>query len=131
MRWAEIVNGKVNRITISDTEEYGAEWLAEVFGTEWVIAPDDTTVGEGFIYNAEAQRFYPPRPYDSWTLNEETWEWEAPVPMPTDEPFYIWDEANQVWLVDPVNPPLPAYPNDGNDYVWDTSIADWVAVDAE
>jgi hypothetical protein len=37
----------------------------------------------GHLYNQELNAFLPPKPYASWILNEETWQWESPVPRPT------------------------------------------------
>jgi hypothetical protein len=50
----------------------------------------------GFTYDAELDAFIPPKPFDSWLLNEETANWEAPVPMP--EGNYRWDEETLSWL---------------------------------
>ena len=55
--------------------------------------------GIGYRYDADRDAFIPPKPYKSWTLNEDTCQWYPPVPMPT-EPNpggYIWDENNQQW----------------------------------
>jgi len=56
--------------------------------------------GIGFIYDESRDAFIPPKPFESWTLNEATCLWDAPVP----------------------------YPNDGNDYQWDEIAGDWVEV---
>jgi hypothetical protein len=42
--------------------------------------------------------FYAPQPYPSWTLNTETFLWEAPIPMPTDGKNYLWDETTHNWV---------------------------------
>lgn len=52
--------------------------------------------GIGYTYDAERDAFIPPKPYESWVLNEDTCLWEAPIPMPTDG-LYLWNEANQTW----------------------------------
>jgi hypothetical protein len=52
--------------------------------------------GIGFTYHADLDAFIPPKPFDSWLLNEETANWEAPVPMP--EGNYTWDEDSVSWL---------------------------------
>ena len=60
--------------------------------------------GIGYTYNADIDAFVPPKPYASWTLNNETAQWEAPTPMPADagtgEPpkMYSWDEATTSWV---------------------------------
>jgi hypothetical protein len=37
----------------------------------------------GHLYDEELNAFISPKPYASWILNEETWQWESPVPRPT------------------------------------------------
>ena len=56
--------------------------------------------GVGMIYDNERDAFYFPSPFPSWTLNEETCIWEAPVPMPEYDPltqFPAWNEETQAW----------------------------------
>lgn len=52
--------------------------------------------GIGYTYDSGRDAFIPPKPFDSWVLNEETCLWEAPTPMPTDG-AYIWDEDTVSW----------------------------------
>lgn len=54
--------------------------------------------GIGFTYDATRDAFYAPQPYPSWTLDEETCLWNAPVAMPTDGQLYAWDEATTSWV---------------------------------
>ena len=56
--------------------------------------------GLGFIWNGELDAFIPPKPYDSWTLNTETVDWDPPIPMPEvteDGTKYDWDESSGNW----------------------------------
>lgn len=53
--------------------------------------------GIGYTYDTTRDAFIPPRPYNSWVLNEDTCLWEAPVPMPDDDKVYTWDEATTSW----------------------------------
>jgi hypothetical protein len=52
--------------------------------------------GIGFTYDSELDAFIAPKPFASWVLNEETAQWEAPVPMPTDG-AYTWNEETTSW----------------------------------
>jgi hypothetical protein len=52
--------------------------------------------GVGFTYDATLDAFISPKPFNSWILNEDTANWEAPVPMP--EGNYRWDEETLSWL---------------------------------
>jgi hypothetical protein len=60
--------------------------------------------GIGYTYDAGRDAFIPPKPYNSWVLNETTCLWDAPVAMPADagtgEPpkRYSWDEATTSWV---------------------------------
>lgn len=54
--------------------------------------------GIGYTFDAQRDAFVPPKPFASWTLNEQTCLWDAPVPMPTDGKRYSWDEATQTWV---------------------------------
>jgi hypothetical protein len=54
--------------------------------------------GIGYTYDSSRDAFIPPRPYDSWILDEETCLWQAPVVHPNDGKFYSWNETDQVWI---------------------------------
>ncbi len=53
--------------------------------------------GIGYTYDYARDAFIPPKPYDSWTLNETSCLWEAPVAYPTDGERYEWNEEQQQW----------------------------------
>jgi hypothetical protein len=54
--------------------------------------------GIGYTYDSGRDAFIPPKPYNSWVLNETTCLWDAPVAMPTDEKMYTWDENTTNWV---------------------------------
>jgi hypothetical protein len=54
--------------------------------------------GIGYTYNAEHDAFIPPKPFNSWLLNEETYLWNSPVPYPNDGNLYLWDEESMLWV---------------------------------
>ena len=54
--------------------------------------------GIGYTYDAARDAFIPPKPYNSWVLNEDSCLWEAPVPYPDDGERYQWDEATLSWI---------------------------------
>jgi hypothetical protein len=53
--------------------------------------------GVGYVYDEQRDAFIPPKPFASWVLNEDTCLWNSPVPYPTDNERYVWDEANLTW----------------------------------
>lgn len=59
--------------------------------------------GIGYTYDANRDAFIPPKPFNSWILNEQTCLWDPPVPMPADAgtgnppKTYIWNENIVNW----------------------------------
>jgi len=53
--------------------------------------------GVGFTYDLELDAFIPPKPFNSWILNEDTCLWYSPVPQPDTENPYIWNEETISW----------------------------------
>ena len=53
--------------------------------------------GIGGTYDVEADGFYAPQPFLSWILNEDTFNWEAPVDYPGDKKPYTWNEETISW----------------------------------
>tara|TARA_R110000824_G_scaffold388160_1_gene583630 strand:+ start:1222 stop:1599 length:378 start_codon:yes stop_codon:yes gene_type:complete len=99
---------------IATTEQAGIDFLNNLYGTNdiWKQTSYNTIggvhllggtpfrknyAGIDFKYNEVKDAFIPPRPFNSWTLNEETCLWDAPVSYPTDGQRYKWNENNQSW----------------------------------
>jgi hypothetical protein len=55
--------------------------------------------GIGYIYDVQRDAFIPPKPFASWVLNEDTCLWDAPIPYPTDDQQYQWDELSTSWVL--------------------------------
>ena len=53
--------------------------------------------GVGYSYDKDRDAFISPKPYASWTLNEDTCVWDAPTAYPDDGKFYEWNEDTQAW----------------------------------
>ena len=93
--------------SIATTEQAGVEFLQNLYYNRdvWKQTYIDGSqrknyAGIGYTYDQEKNAFIPPRPYDSWTLNETTCEWEAPVTEPDDEQRYFWNETTKQWDLD-------------------------------
>jgi len=54
--------------------------------------------GIGYTYDSTRDAFIPPKPFNSWLLNEDSCLWEAPVAMPSDGKIYTWDENTLSWV---------------------------------
>jgi len=52
--------------------------------------------GIGYTYSDSLDAFIPPKPFESWTLDETTCTWSAPKPMPSVG-LYYWNEEVQQW----------------------------------
>ena len=100
-----VVNNEV--ITDNDgneQEQLGVDFLNNLYGTRDVWKQTSYNgnfrknyAGKGYTYDQERDAFIPPKPFNSWTLNEETCLWEAPTAYPDDGKFYNWNEENQTW----------------------------------
>lgn len=91
-----------------ESEEKGANFCRNLFGGTWVQTSYNGNkrknyAGIGYKFDTQRDAFIPPKPFASWVLNEETCQWNAPVPMPADagtgEPpkRYNWDEPTVSW----------------------------------
>jgi hypothetical protein len=90
-----------------ENEAIGIEFCTNLLGGKWVQTSYNANIrknyaGIGYKYDAALDAFIPPQPFASWTLNNETAQWEAPTPYPTDDKRYTWDEATTVWVEVPV-----------------------------
>ena len=108
--YAKINNGIVEQVIVAEADFFDTfvdsspgTWLQTSYNTHGNQHPEGRPLrgnyaGVGHTYDATNDVFYAPQPYPSWTLNETTWTWDAPVPMPTDEKMYTWDEATTNWI---------------------------------
>ena len=55
--------------------------------------------GIGYQYDSQRDAFIPQKNYNSWILNENTCQWEAPIPKPDTENQYTWNEETQSWTL--------------------------------
>lgn len=99
---------------IATTEQAGVDFLNNLYGTNdvWKKTSYNTIggvhklggtpfrknyAGIGFKYDQTRDAFIPPKPFQSWTLNETSCLWEAPVVKPDDGQSYDWNETTQTW----------------------------------
>jgi hypothetical protein len=104
--FAKVIDGVVDQVIVADTKE----WCEANLGGTWVQTSYNThgnvhTLGgtpmhknyAGVGYTWDGTGFAAPKPYPSWTLNEDSYLWEAPTPMPTDGGIYQWVEDDLNW----------------------------------
>ena len=53
--------------------------------------------GIGYTYDPERDAFIAPKPYTKWVLNEDTCQWEPPVPYPIGDKEYTWNDNQGIW----------------------------------
>ena len=109
--FAKVLDGKVTQVIVAEPEFF--ETFVDSSPGEWIQTSYNTYAGEhklggtplrknyagiDFLYSKELDAFIPPKPFDSWILNEETCLWYPPTPMPEDEKFYKWDEPTLNWV---------------------------------
>lgn len=88
----EVVDG------ISDWEAYYGELRGQrCVRTSYNGNIRKNYAGIGYLYSDELDAFIAPKPYESWLLNEETCQWEAPIPYPTDGVMYTWNDSVGDW----------------------------------
>jgi len=85
-----------------EQEALGLQHLTHL-GGRWVQTSYNSNfrknyAGIGFVYDEAKDAFIPSKPFPSWILNEETCQWQPPVPYPNDEKYYSWDESSLSWV---------------------------------
>ena len=108
--FAKVLDGKVTQVIVAEPEFFETfvdsspgTWVQTSYNTRGGQHPEGRPLrknyaGVGFTYDAVRDAFIPPKPYESWLLNEDTCLWEAPTPMPTDGKIYHWDEPTTTWI---------------------------------
>lgn len=86
-----------------EKEYIGAAFCERLFGGTWKQTSYHGNfrkryAGIGFTYNADLDAFIAPKPYPSWTLDEELCDWVAPIPAPENAGMHHWDESIQQWV---------------------------------
>jgi hypothetical protein len=89
---------------IATTEQAGVDFLNNLYKSRdvWKQTSYNGNIrknfaGVGFQYDQTRDAFIPPKPFNSWTLNEDTCRWDAPVVKPTDGQNYKWNETIKNW----------------------------------
>lgn len=107
--FAQVENGIVMQVIVADQEvidsgAFGSGWVQTSYNTQggqhrWGGTPfRKNYAGIGYTYDAQRDAFIPPKPYNSWTLDEDTCLWQPPVARPTDGKMYDWDETALAWI---------------------------------
>jgi hypothetical protein len=108
-----VVNDVIKDSSGIEREELGIQFLNELYSWPiWKQTSYNTNsgihsnggipfrknhAGIGYTYDEDRDAFIPKKPYNSWILNEQTCNWEAPVARPVDGKLYNWNETTQNW----------------------------------
>ena len=124
--YAKVTNGKVVKVIVAEAsffdnfvDDSPGSWIKTSYNTRGGVhyQPDSNIPSEdqskalrgnyagiGYIYDSSLDAFYPPQPFNSWTLNTGSFTWEAPVEYPTGDATgsytgsYGWSEDEQNWV---------------------------------
>ena len=109
--FAKVENGIVTQVIVIEQDVLAsglcgdpAAWVQTSYNTSGGVHSQGKTplrknyAGIGYSYDEQRDAFIPPQPFPSWLLNEETCLWDSPVPHPTDDKRYSWDEAITSWV---------------------------------
>ena len=109
--FAKVTDGIVTKVIVAEPEFFDTfidsspgEWIQTSYNTKGGVHVLGGTplrknyAGIGYTYDRERDAFIPPKGFDSWVLNEDTCQYEAPTPMPDDGKFYTWDEDTLSWV---------------------------------
>ena len=112
-----VVNEVIKDSNGVEQETIGIEFLKNLHGqdTNWKQTSYNTNqnihslggipfrknhAGIGYTYDSQRDAFIPPKPFNSWILNENTYQWNSPIPIPNDaskDKRYIWNEETLNW----------------------------------
>ena len=108
--FAKVVDGRVTQVIVAEPEFFQTfvdsspgEWIQTSYNTRGGVHTNGGTplrknyAGIGYSYDRQRDAFIPSKPYNSWTLNDDTCLWDPPIPYPTDGKKYLWNEQNTNW----------------------------------
>ena len=117
--FAKVSNGIVTRVIVAEADFFNnfvddspGQWIQTSYNTRGGVHYQPNTnepsedqskalrknyAGIGYSYDNTKDAFIPPQPFSSWTLNEDTCLWDSPVPYPTDDKLYKWNEEILNW----------------------------------
>lgn len=88
----------------NEVEKLGVDYLNKIYNTRdaWKQYSYNKNFRKnaaviGGTYDQQRDAFIPPKPYNSWLLNETTLLWDPPIPYPNDGQDYIWNEQTVSW----------------------------------
>ena len=108
--YAKVENGIVSKVIVAEADYF--DTFVDDSPGKWIQTSYNTYGGEhrlggtplrknfagvGYTYDSTRDAFISTKPYSSWTLDDDTCLWEAPVAYP-DSGTHTWDEENTKWV---------------------------------
>jgi hypothetical protein len=98
--FAKLENNLVTQVIVAEQDFINSGIMGDSF--LWIQTSYNDNfrknfAGVGFTYDATRDVFIPPKPYPSWTLVEDTCQWQPPTAMPDDGKEYSWNEETTAW----------------------------------
>jgi hypothetical protein len=99
--FAKIKNSIVTQVIVAEQDFINSGTVGDSF--LWVQTSYNGNfrknyAGIGYTYDPARDAFIAPQPFPSWILNEDTCQWDSPVPYPDDDKMYTWDEETTNWI---------------------------------
>jgi len=103
----------INNSVITDSngveqEQLGVNFINKLYNTRDVWKQTSYNInfrknfaGIGFQYDQTRNAFIPPKPFDSWILNEQNCLWESPIAYPETYTLGLLSEDNNTPIKDP------------------------------
>jgi hypothetical protein len=96
-------NDDIKNTNGEEEEAVGQAFCVSLFGGRWLQTSYNNTFRKqmaqtGGSYNEGLDMFISPQTFESWTLNNTTGDWEAPVALPVDDKRYYWNEESLNWV---------------------------------
>jgi hypothetical protein len=117
--FAKVSNGIVTKVIVAEADFFNnfvddspGQWIQTSYNTRGGVHYKPNTnepsedqskalrknyAGIGYTYDSTRDAFIPPQPFNSWILNEDSCLWDSPVPYPTDDKLYKWNEEILNW----------------------------------
>ena len=117
--FAKVSNGIVTRVIVAEADFFNnfvddspGKWIQTSYNTRGGVHYKPNTnepsedqskalrknyAGIGYTYDSTRDAFISPQPFNSWTLDEDSCTWNSPVPYPTDDKLYKWNEEILNW----------------------------------
>ena len=109
--YAKVENNIVTQVIVAEAvffdtfvDSSPGEWIQTSYNTLGGVHSNEGTplrknyAGVGFTYDSIRDAFIPPQPFPSWTLIEDSCQWQAPVARPENDTIYYWDEETLSWI---------------------------------